>query len=50
MKYNSGLSPNAALFLIAHNLNPFSAVDKLPISIARKAYEFFAFTQGGAPS
>lgn len=37
------------MFLFNHHLNPFSAVNKMPISVARKAYEVFSATHGGIP-
>jgi acetyl esterase len=49
MLYNNKLHPRAAFFLASHHLNPFSSVGKMPISLARNAYEFFAITQGGVP-
>jgi acetyl esterase len=49
MIYNPKLNPRAAFFLASHHLNPFSSVEKMPISLARNAYEFFALTQGGIP-
>lgn len=49
MSYTSTLNPKAAFFLAAHHLNPFSSIEKMPITLARKSYEFFAITQGGVP-
>ncbi len=49
MSNNPKLHPRAGFFLASHHLNPFSAMEKMPVSVARKAYEFFAITQGGIP-
>ncbi len=43
------LHPRASLFLLNHHLNPFSAVNKMSISIARTSCEVFSATQGGIP-
>ena len=41
------LHPRALLFLLNHHLNPFTAVNKMPISMARNAYEMFSKIHGG---
>lgn len=49
MKSLNKLHPRASLFLLSHHLTPFSAVNNLPISVARTAYEVFSTTHGGIP-
>lgn len=49
MTFLNKLHPKALMFLLNHHSNPFSAVNKMPISIARAAYEVFSITHGGIP-
>jgi acetyl esterase len=37
----------ASLFLLNHHLNPFTAVNKMPILMARNSYEMFSKIHGG---
>lgn len=39
------LHPKASIFLKIYHLNPFAAVDAVPISVARSAYEHFVISQ-----